>query len=75
MFLLEKEFLFSTDHAALRNLFCRDLPPTTRVERWILRLSEYTFRIEYQRGQDTVIADVLSRFPFATGNECGTTPV
>ena len=43
----------------------RDLPPTTRDERWILRLSEYNFKIEYQTGQDNVIADVLSRLPFA----------
>ncbi len=31
----------------------------------ILRLSEYNFKIEYQRSQDNVIADVLSRLPFA----------
>ena len=66
MFLLGKEFLLRTDHAALRNLLRRDLPPTTRVERWILRLSEYTFKIAYQKGQDNVIADVLSRLPFAS---------
>ena len=66
MFLLGKEFLLRTDHAALRNLLRRDLPPTTRVERWILRLSEYNFKIEYQRGQDNIIADVLSRLPFAS---------
>ena len=66
MFLLAREFLLRTDHAALQNLLRRDLPPTTRVERWILRLSEYNFRIEYQKGQDNVIADVLSRLPFAT---------
>ena len=65
MFLLCKEFLLRNDHAALRNLLRRDLPLTTRVERWILCLSEYNFKIEYQRGQDNVIADVLSRLPFA----------
>ena len=64
IFLLGKEFLLRTDNAALRNLLRRDLPPTTRVERWILRLSEHNFKIEYQRGQDNVIADVLSRLPF-----------
>ena len=69
MFLLGREFLLRTDHAALRNLLRRDLPPTTRVERWILRLSEYTFRIEYQKGQNNVVADVLSRLPFATAQE------
>ena len=65
MFLLDREFLMRTDHSTLCNLLRRDLPPTTRVERWILRLSEYNFKIEYQRGQDNVIADVLSRLPFA----------
>ena len=71
VFLLGREFLLRTDHAALRNLLRRDLPPTTRVERWILRLSEYTFKIEYKRGQDNVIADVLSRLPFAAAQERG----
>ena len=66
MFLLGREFLLRTDHAALRNMLRRDLPPTIREERWILRLSEYNFKIEYQKGQDNVIADVLSRLPFAT---------
>ena len=69
MFFLRKDFLLRTDHSALRNLLRRDLPPTTRVKRWILRLSEYTFRIEYQIGQDNVIADVLSKLPFATAEE------
>ena len=66
MFLLGKEIFLSTDHAALRNLLRRDIPPTSRVERWILRLSEYSFKIEYQGGQDNVIADVLSRLPFVS---------
>ena len=65
MFLLGRKFLLQSDHAALRNLLRRDLPPTSLVERWILRLSEYTFKIEYQRGQDNFIADVPSRLPLA----------
>ena len=35
MFLFGKEFLLRTDHSALRNLLRKDLPQTTRVERWI----------------------------------------
>ena len=66
MFLLGKQFLIRTDHVAFRNLLRRDLPPTTKIERLILRLSEYNFKIEYQKGQDNVIADVLSRLPFAS---------
>ena len=69
MFLHGKEFLVRTDHSAIRNLLRRDVPPTNRVERWILRVSEYTFQMVYQRGQDNVIADVLSRLPFATEEE------
>ena len=71
MFLLGREFLLRTDYAALRNILRRDLPPTVRLKMWILRLSEYTFKIEYRRGQDNVVADVLSRLPFATGQESG----
>ena len=71
MFRLGREFLLRTDHAELRNLLCRHLPPTSRVERWILRLSEYNFKIEYKRGQVNMIADVLSTLPFAVAQECG----
>ena len=60
-----------TDHAALSNLLRRDLLPTSRVERWILRLSEYNFKIEYKRRQDKVMADVLSRLLFAAAQEGG----
>jgi len=69
IYLLGAPFHLRTDHAALVNLLKRDLPPTTRVQKWILRLSEYVFTIEYQRGKENIIADVLSRLPFASGVE------
>ena len=62
------KFLLRTDHAALAKLLRRNLPPTTRVERWILRLSEYMFRIQHQRGIDNVIADVVTRLQIARGS-------
>ena len=64
MFLLGRDFFLRTDHAALAKLLRRDLPSTNRIERWILRLSEYMFRIQHQRGIDNVIADVLAMLPF-----------
>lgn len=67
--LLGRQFLLRTDHMALINMLRRDLPPTTRVRRWILRLSEYVFKITYYRGRANLIADVLSRLPFACGAE------
>ena len=69
VYLLGKPFLLRTDHLALKNLLKRDLPPTTRVQKWILRLSEYNFSIEHQKGVSNVIADILSRLPFATAVE------
>ena len=71
MSLLRREFLLRTDHAALRNLLRLDLPLTNRVEGWILRFSEYNFKIEYKRGQDNVIADVRSKLLIAAAKECG----
>ena len=47
MFLFGKIFLLQTDNAALRNLLRRDLPQTTQVKLFILRLYKYTIRIEY----------------------------
>jgi len=69
IYLLGREFLLRTDHRALVNLFQRDLPLTTRLQKWILRLSEYTFRIEHQRGKDNVIADALSRLAFGAAQQ------
>ena len=69
MFLLNREFLLRRDHGALRNILRRDLPPTTRIERRILRLLAYSFKIEYLRSQDNVVADVRLRLPFATAQK------
>ena len=68
IFMLGREFLLRTDHPALAKMLRRGLPPTTRVEGWILRLSEYMFRIQHQRGIDNVIANVITRLPFARGS-------
>ena len=69
VYLLGRPFLLRTDHMALVNLLKRNLPPTSRVEKWILRLSEYNFQIEHQKGIANVMADILSRLPFASGVE------
>lgn len=63
---------FLTDHAALQKLFPRDLCSKSRVMRLILRYSEYTFKIEYQKWQDSVIAYVLFRL-FLQKHKCATT--
>lgn len=69
IFLLGRPFLLQTDHMALINLPRCDLLLTTRVQRLILRLSQYVFKIAYRRGKVNLMADVLSRLFFARGTE------
>lgn len=51
-----------TDHKALVFLnSCRLL--SSRLTRWSLYLQEFNLQIEYCKGRENVIADILSRFP------------
>ena len=63
LFLLGKEFDVITDHKALESIFNnpRSKPPA-RVERWVLRLQPYNFRVIYKKGSQNE-ADYLSRHP------------
>lgn len=60
VYLNNKKFQLKTDHAALINLLKRDLPLNTLVKNFFLSLLVYTLSIEYQKGSDNTIADVLS---------------
>lgn len=56
--LLGLEILLWTDDMALERLLNRDLPLTTRIEQWILRLSKSSFLKEHQK-KENILADVL----------------
>ena len=43
--------------------------PASRLARWIIRLEEYTFKIEYKKGKANGAADVLSRWPLPDPND------
>lgn len=61
-------FTVITDHLALKWIF--GLPnPTGRVGRWVLELQNYDFSIEYRKGKDNVVPDVLSRAPLLVEKE------
>ena len=63
MFIYGKEFTLITDHKPLEVIYGnRHAKASARVERWILRMQPYTFKVVYKPGR-TNPADYLSRHP------------
>ncbi len=63
LFLYGSEFILVTDHKPLEVIYGnRKAKASARIERWILRLQPYTFRIVYKSGANNP-ADYLSRHP------------
>ncbi|XP_060076193.1 uncharacterized protein K02A2.6-like [Ylistrum balloti] len=54
------DFELVTDHKPLEILYGPKSKPNARIERWVMRLMPYNFRIRYQPGKQN-IADALSR--------------
>ena len=69
MFLLGSEFDVITDHKALESIFnnSRSKPPA-RIERWMMRLQPFNFRVIYRKGSLNE-ADYLSRHPITFQTE------
>lgn len=55
-----QNFTVRTDHAALKWLSTARFE-NSKLERWAMRLQEFTFEVEYLPGPDNVVADHLSR--------------
>ena len=60
-----QEVVLQTDHRNLTYLM-NLTDPSGRMGRWVLRLSEHKFLIEYRKGQYMEIADCMSRNPKPT---------
>lgn len=60
MFLYGKEFDLITDHKPLEVIFGPKSKPCARIERWVLRMQSYKYKVVYQPGKNN-IADPFSR--------------
>ena len=60
MYLGGLEFSLVTDHKPLEVIYGKYSKPSARIERWVLHLQPYNFRVVYRSGRDN-IADALSR--------------
>ena len=68
-YLYGQKFLIKTDHKPLVMITQKPLvnaPP--RLQRMLLRLQQYDFKIEYKPGKEMTLADTLSRLP-SPGNK------
>lgn len=59
-YLYGRSFELITDHKALEVIFSPKSKPCARIERWVLRLQSYKFKVIYKPGKNN-IADPLSR--------------
>lgn len=74
IYLWGRQFTIRTDHQALVTLMSTQgagVRPL-RISRWVARLFNYNFVMEYRKGTDNVVADALSRLP-VHDTEDGTT--
>ncbi|XP_038060004.1 uncharacterized protein K02A2.6-like [Patiria miniata] len=59
------DFVLMTDHKPLEILYGPKSRPNARIERWVMKLMSYSFKVKYLPGRYN-IADVLSRLTKTT---------
>ncbi|CAB4012866.1 Hypothetical predicted protein, partial [Paramuricea clavata] len=65
LYLVGKEFTPYTDHKSLEPIYSPKSKPPPRIERWLLRMQQYLYQVQYRPGSSNP-ADVLSRQPTET---------
>ena len=75
-FLLGRSFVLRTDHASLVSLLqsTTDTRKSAKFSRWLERLSEYDYKVEYRQGSQNAVADALSRLSVPTTGDAVADP-
>ena len=77
-YLYGRKFVLVTDHKPLTTIFGhkKGIPPMTaaRLQRWALKLSAYSYEIEFRCTNEHSNADCLSRLPVNSADVTGHTP-
>ncbi len=68
LYIYGRSFELETDHKPLETIYGRTSKPSARIERWVLRLQGYDYRVVYRPGK-TNIADCLSRLNRTNGSD------
>ena len=63
-YLLPKKFTIRTDHQSLKCILNQWLS-TTFQQRWLIKLMEFDFSIEYKKRRENVVADAFSKMECA----------
>jgi len=64
------EFEAYVDHSSLTQMYkSKDEPPTMRLTKLLLKLSDYSIKLGYRKGSELVLADFLSRNPRVNDTE------
>jgi len=68
LYIFGREFELETDHKPLECIFSNPSKSSPRIERWVLRMQGYQYRVVYLPGK-TNIADSLSRLNQTNGKD------
>ena len=62
-YLVGNKFVVKTDHNSLR-YFLTQKDLNGRKKKWVSKIQEFYFDIEYVKGNNNVVVDALSRRPY-----------